>query len=108
MSWTILVTATLLDVAATVFMKQSQGFTKLMPSLLAISFFAASIFALAVALKTLEVIPVYIVWVGLGTLLISVLGVMIFNEAISPLKLISVVLVILGVTGLIVAGEPAH
>lgn len=107
-SWTILCAATVLDVAATVFMKQSQGFTRLLPTFLAVSLFGMSIFALAVALKTLEVIPVYVAWVGLGTALITVVGVLLFQEVMSPLKLVSVLLVVFGVIGLTVGGELSH
>ena len=107
-SWAILIAATVLDVAATIFMKQSQGFSKLLPAVLAVSFFAASILGLAIALKTLDVIPVYVVWVGLGTALITVLGVLVFHEIMNPLKLVSVLLVMFGVAGLTIGSEPGY
>jgi small multidrug resistance pump len=108
MSWTYLVIAILLDVIATVFMKQSEGFSKLLPSLLAATTFVLSIMALTVALKELQVIAVYAIWVGLGTAVMTVMGVMVFNEVLDPLKLGSLLLVALGVIGLIVATEFAH
>ncbi|MCA9837096.1 MAG: multidrug efflux SMR transporter [Trueperaceae bacterium] len=99
MSWTYLFAATLFDVIATVYMKQSDGFSKLFPTFIAITTFGASIFLLALALQKLEVIPVYVVWVGFGTALITILGILIYQEAISPLKLISVAFIVAGVIG---------
>ncbi len=108
MSWIYLVIAILLDVFATVFLKQSVGFSKLLPSFLAVTTFVLSLVALTLALKELEVIPVYAIWVGLGTAAMTVMGVMVFNEVLDPLKLASLLLVTLGVIGLIVATEFAH
>ncbi len=108
MSWTYLIAATLFDVIATVYMKQSQGFSKLFPTFIAISTFGASIFLLALALQKLEVVPVYVIWVGLGTALITVLGILIYQEAVSTLKLVSVVLVIAGVIGISLSSTTFH
>lgn len=108
MSWTYLVIAILLDVVATVLMKQSAGFSRLLPSVLAVATFGLSLYALTLALKELDVIPVYATWVGLGTAVMTLFGVVLFHETLDLLKVISLMLVGIGVIGLIVASEFAH
>ena len=108
MSWTYLFAATLFDVIATVYMKQSDGFSKLFPTFIAVTTFAASIFLLALALQKLEVVPVYVIWVGLGSALITLLGILLYQEAISPLKLLSVGLIIAGVIGVSISSKTLH
>ncbi len=105
MSWTYLIAATMLDAIATVLIKQSAGFSKLMPTFFAVVTFALSLVALSLALQRLEIIPVYLVSVGLGTALVTVMGVVLFHEVLSPLKLVSLVLVCTGVLGLIFASQ---
>ncbi len=107
MSWMFLITATLLDVFATIYMKQSNGFSRLLPTFMAVTLFGLSIFSLALALKEIDIVPVYVVWMGLGTALITVIGVMFFSEVMNPLKFISVAMVVLGVIGITIASRSA-
>ena len=100
MSWTYLIAATFFDVIATVSMKQSEGFSKALPSLAALSAFGLSIFLLALALQKLGIVTVYVVWVGLGIVSVTLLGLLIYQEAISTFKLISVALIMAGIIGM--------
>ncbi len=103
-SWILLVAAIVLEVAGTTAMKLSDGFSRLMPSVLLFLFYGLSFVALTFALKRIEVSTAYAIWSGLGTVLIAILGVWFFQESISPLKLASMALVIIGVIGLNLSG----
>jgi small multidrug resistance pump len=102
--WFFLVGAITLEVAGTTSMKLSEGFTKLLPSVLLFVFYAASFVALTLALKKIEVSVAYAVWSGAGTALIAAIGILYFNETASLLKFISMLLIILGVVGLNLSG----
>jgi len=103
-SWILLVAAIVLEVAGTTAMKLSDGFTRLMPSVLLFLFYGLSFIALTFALKRIEVSTAYAIWSGLGTVLIAILGMWFFQESISPLKIASMALVIIGVIGLNYSG----
>jgi small multidrug resistance pump len=100
MSWLYLVLAIVLEVSGTTAMKLSQGFTKMWPSVLMCLFYGLSLSALTLALKRLEVSVAYAVWSGLGTALIATIGVLWMKEPINTLKILSLMLIILGVVGL--------
>ena len=65
--WLLLVSAIALEVAGTTSMKLSQGFTRLVPSVLLFVCYVASFVALTLALKKIEVSVAYAVWAGVGT-----------------------------------------
>jgi small multidrug resistance pump len=98
--WILLVSAIALEVAGTTSMKLSQGFTKLVPSVLLFVFYVASFVALTMALKKIEVSVAYAVWAGVGTALVAAIGIVYFREEITALKLVSLLLIIAGVVGL--------
>ncbi len=104
MTWLYLVLAILLEVCGTTCMKLSEGFTKLVPSILLFVFYTLSFGMLTMALKKLEVSVAYAVWSGMGTALIATIGVLWFKEPVTALKLISLGLIILGVVGLNLSG----
>jgi small multidrug resistance pump len=103
-SWLILACAIVLEVAGTTSMKLSEGFTKLVPSVLIFVFYAASFTALTFALKKIEMSVAYAVWSGVGTVLIVLIGVFYFSETLNSLKAISILLIIAGVVGLNLSG----
>jgi small multidrug resistance pump len=102
--WFFLAGAIALEVAGTTSMKLSEGFSKLVPSVLLFVFYAASFVALTLALKKIEVSVAYAVWSGVGTALIAAIGILYFREAVSALKLVSILLIIVGVVGLNFSG----
>lgn len=99
-SWGLLIVAICLEVAGTTSMKLSNGFERFWPSLLIFVFYALSFTALTLVLKRMEVGPVYAIWSGLGTALVAVIGYVWFKETMTPLKLGSICLILLGVVGL--------
>ena len=95
MHWIYLFIAIIMEVAGTTSMKLSEGFSKLLPS--------ASIFSftfLTLALKALPVGMTYAIWAAAGTALITLVGIVLFGESFNVLKIVSLVLIIIGVAGL--------
>ena len=99
-SWLVLAAAILLEVSGTVSMKLSEGFTRLLPSILIFVFYSASFALLTLALKKIDVSVAYAIWAGVGTALIAVVGFLYFKEPLSVLKVFSIFLIIVGVIGL--------
>ena len=96
----LLLLAILFEVCGTTCMKLSDGFSKLVPSVLIFVFYAISFFFFTLALKGIDVSIAYAIWGGLGIALITAIGIFWFREPASALKLISLVVVIAGVIGL--------
>ena len=88
------------EVIGTTCMKLSQGFTRIVPSVLMGLAYLTSLSMLTFALRHIEVSVAYAIWSGVGTLLISAIGVFAFQESFTLTKAISMVLVIAGVVGL--------
>jgi small multidrug resistance pump len=107
MSWIYLMLAILFEVSGTTCMKLSRGFSRLLPSVLIFVFYGFSFTWMTLAIKKLEVSVVYAVWSGLGTAIIAVIGIVVFDERVTALKIASMVLIIAGVVGLNV-GNAAH
>lgn len=105
--WFYLTIAILFEVAGTASMKLSKGFAELAPSVAVFVFYFAAVAALVLALKRLELSIAYAVWSALGTAVTAVIGFAYFREPITAIKLGSLALVIVGVTGLILASRPA-
>ena len=96
-AWVLLTATILFEVAGTISMKLSAGFTNPLPSFLIFVFYGISFTFLTFTLKTLEVSTVYAMWSGLGTCLVAILGVAYFKEVLSTSKSMGIALVILGV-----------
>ena len=103
MAWLILVIAGLLEVVWAIGLKHTAGFTRLWPSVITLVTMGASFYLLSVALRTLPLGTAYAVWVGIGAIGTAIAGIVLFQEAATPLKLVSFVLVIAGIVGLRVA-----
>jgi small multidrug resistance pump len=99
-SWFVLLGAIVSEVLGTTCMKLSAGFTKTLPSVGMFCCYGVSLVCLTFALRRIEVSVAYAIWSGVGTTLISVVGVFAFRENVSVLKIASLVLVIVGIVGL--------
>ncbi len=104
MTWLYLVLAILLEVSGTTCMKLSEGFTRMVPSILLVVFYTLSFGMLTLALKKIDVSVAYAIWSGVGTALIASIGVLWFKEPATAMKLISLGLIIMGVAGLNLSG----
>ncbi len=103
-SWAFLIDAILAEVVGTTCMKLSEGFTRLVPSVLIFIFYAFSFKALTFALKKLDVSIAYAVWSGVGTAIVAFIGYFVFSEPLGVIKILSILLIILGVVGLNLGG----
>lgn len=93
------------EVAGTVALRYSEGFTRLAPSAVVVLGYGISFWLLALVLRELSIGTTYAVWSAAGTALIAVVGVFAFGEPATALKLASLALIIIGVVGLNLAGS---
>ncbi len=100
MAWILLVVAGLLEVVWAIGMKQSQGFTRLWPSVWTIAAMLASFALLATAMRTLPLGISYTVWVGIGALGSVIAGAVLFGERMSAAQFACVAMIGLGIAGL--------
>lgn len=100
MNWTFLLLAIIFETVGTTAMKMSSGFTRLGPAIVMGICYILCFTLLTLALKQLDVSLAYAIWSGVGTALITIIGIWWFNESVSTLKVLSIVLIILGVIGL--------
>src|SRR5689334_13121718 len=107
MSWLLLIIAGLLEVAWAIGLKYTEGFTRLLPSVLTGGAIVASMLLLGVAARTLPIGTAYGVWVGIGALGAAVLGIVLFGESASPARLLFLGLLLVAIIGLKVTGSAA-
>ncbi len=100
MGFLYLLAAITFEVAGTTALKFTEGFTRLLPSIVFIICYAISFFNLSQALKSIDLGIAYAIWSAVGVALIAILGVIIFKEPVNPIKIISLILIISGVVGL--------
>ena len=101
----LLTIAILAEVAGTVALKYTNGFTNLGPSALVVAGYGLSFWMLALVLRDLPIGLTYAVWAAVGTALIAAIGVVAFGEPATTMKLLSLALIIAGTVGLNVAGS---
>jgi len=104
MPWVVLVTAGLFETAFAVLLKLSNGLTRLWPT---IGFAISALISfglLTIALRDLEVGPAYAVWTGIGAVGAATVGMVLLDDSVSVLKLVSLALVIAGIVGLNLSG----
>ncbi len=100
MAWLYLFIAGLLETTWTIGLKYSEGFTKLVPTLITASSVIASMWLLGIAARTLPIGTAYSVWVGIGALGATILGAALFNEPISPARGFFIALLVTAIIGL--------
>jgi len=106
-AWSWLALAIALEVSGTVCLKLSEGFSRPVPTILIVVFYMASFSAMVMSLKRIELGVAYAVWAGIGTALIAVLGIVLFKESTTALKLAALVLIISGVVMLHLSNQGA-
>jgi quaternary ammonium compound-resistance protein SugE len=100
MAWVYLLIAGLLEVAWAIGLKYTEGFTRLVPSLWTVAAMALSLAFLGLALKTLPVGTAYAVWTGIGAFGTALLGIYLFGEPATVLRLACLALIVAGIVGL--------
>ena len=104
MAWFILVVAGLCEIGWAIGLNYTEGFTRLWPSVATVASMLVSIGLLGLAMKTLPVGTAYAVWVGIGAVGTLALGMLLFGEPATPLRLASAALIVAGLVGLKLAG----
>ena len=97
MAWIELVIAGGLEVFWSTFMKLSEGFTKLWPTVWTVLGMLASFFFLSRAVHTLPMGTAYAVWTGIGAAGTFLAGALLFGDPVQPLRLAGIALIIAGV-----------
>jgi quaternary ammonium compound-resistance protein SugE len=100
MAWLLLLIAGLLEVGWAVGLKYTEGFTRLVPSVLTLSCMAASVGMLGLALKTLPMGTAYAVWTGIGAVGTAILGIALFGDPAGIARLACIGLIVAGIVGL--------
>jgi quaternary ammonium compound-resistance protein SugE len=100
MSWILLIAAGLLEIVWAVGLSYTQGFTRLVPSLITVVGLVASMVLLAAALRSLPVGTAYAVWVGIGAVGTAIVGMVAMNEPATPARIACLALIVAGVIGL--------
>lgn len=96
MAWVALVCAGLFEIVWASAMKQSQGFSRLWPSVVTITAMIVSFSLLAWAMRTLPLGTAYTIWTGIGAVGAFAIGVLIFGEAATPLRLVAATMIVSG------------
>lgn len=100
MAWTYLIIAGLFECGWAVGLKYSEGFTKLVPSLLTIAAMGISLWLLSLAMKSIPVGTAYAVWTGIGAVGVAVIGMIYLGESKEVLRILSLLLIVAGIVGL--------
>jgi quaternary ammonium compound-resistance protein SugE len=100
MSWIILLVAGILEIVWAVGLKYTQGFTRLWPTVATVFAMVGSLMLLGVAVRTLPLGTAYAIWTGIGTVGTVFVGMWLFGEPASFIRMFCVVLIIAGILGL--------
>ena len=98
LAWLMLAGA--IDVGWAISMKYADGYTRVGWSMVSLALLAAFVFLLGRALKVLEVGVAYSVWTGIGAAGTFLMGVVLFGETLSAMKIAGIVLVLMGIAAL--------
>jgi quaternary ammonium compound-resistance protein SugE len=100
MPWLVLLVAGMLEIGWAVGLKYTEGFTRLCPTAATAAALIASMALLGVALQRLPLGTAYAVWTGIGTVGTAALGILLFREPATPIRLICIALIVAGILGL--------
>jgi quaternary ammonium compound-resistance protein SugE len=100
MAWFYLFIAGLFEIAWAIGLKYTQGFTRLVPTVLTVASMVISLGLLGLALKALPVGTAYAIWTGIGTIGTAALGILLLGEPAGALRLACIGLIVSGIVGL--------
>ena len=100
MNWIILFAAGLLEVGWAIGLKYTEGFTRLWPTVWTVLSMLLSVGLLGVAMKSLPIGTAYAGWVGIGAIGTVVMGMLLFGESATTMRLLSLLLIFIGIVGL--------
>lgn len=99
-AWIYLALGIVFEVAGTSALKLSQGFTQTVPALVCLLCFGTALYFLSQSVKSLDLGVVYAIWCGVGIVLISLIGVVVFGDNLTFAKFAFISLIVIGVVGL--------
>ncbi len=99
-AWIMLGLAGLFEIVWAIGLKYAEGFTRLWPSVITIAAMVISMYLLALAARTLPIGTAYAVWTGIGAVGAALLGMMLFAESASAMRLACIALIVAGIVGL--------
>ena len=105
MAWAILFVAGLLEIGWAVGLKYTQGFTRPVPTALTALALVGSMALLGLALRTLPLGTAYAVWTGIGSIGTAILGIVLFREPATAIRLACIGLIVAGIVGLKLASS---
>lgn len=100
MSWIYLVLAGLFEIAWAIGLKQTNGWTRLWPSVATVALMIVSFAFLSLALRSLPIGTAYAVWTGIGAVGTVLVGIFVFGEPRSAMRLFCIGLIVAGIVGL--------
>jgi quaternary ammonium compound-resistance protein SugE len=100
MAWTVLIVAGLLEMVWTLALKQSDGFTKLWPTVVFVVAAWLSFFCLSLALRSIPMGSAYAVWTGIGAVGIAIVGMVWMSEPVTTMRVLCIGLIVIGIVGL--------
>ena len=100
MPWILLTLAGLFEIGWAIGLKYTDGFTKLVPTALTAGSMLVSIVLLGLAVKTLPMGTAYAIWTGIGTVGTVILGIVLFDEPVTAMRLGCIALIVTGILGL--------
>jgi quaternary ammonium compound-resistance protein SugE len=106
MAWVLLIIAGLLEIVFALAMKSSEGFTRLMPSIVTVGAGLSSVVLLSFSLRNLPVGTGYAVWTGIGAAGTAIFGMAMLGDPVGPTRILCIGLILSGVIGLKIASGP--
>jgi small multidrug resistance pump len=97
MQWLYLSVAILAEVIATSSLKAAEGFTRLIPSLIVVFGYGTAFYFLSLTLRTMQVGTAYAIWSGVGTVIISLVAWLFYNQKLDAPSILGMALIISGV-----------
>ena len=96
-AWLILIASILFEVVGMIFIRYSNGFANLLPSVAGASCFLLSIWTFSISLKQIEMGITYAVWAAASTAIVALIGIFFYAESASLFKISGLALIIIGV-----------
>jgi quaternary ammonium compound-resistance protein SugE len=106
MAWAILFLAGLFEVGWAIGLKYTMGFTRVGPSVATLIAMVASLALLSIAVRTLPIGTAYAMWTGIGTVGAAIRGIALFREPATPLRVVCILLIVVGIVGLKFGAAP--
>jgi quaternary ammonium compound-resistance protein SugE len=105
MNWILLLIAGLFEIGWVYALKQSDNFANLKFAFLAVLLLAISMACLSLSLRTIPVGTAYAIWTGIGAVGAATLGIMVFGDPATAMRLVCIALIVIGVVGLKLASQ---